>query len=417
MKRLSFLAVVLAGLPAFGQAVSTRPASGGAASRPATTTRAATTSRPASVAAPATAAKNIDKALDGLITVDVQEIPFGKLTDVLRERTQANIAVNWNAFALAGVTRETPVTLHLRDISFEQVLRALMEALPTTGTQANYTVGGNTVAITTNSELSTLVSSKLYDTTRAISYSFTTPVKGEEMVRNAAVFDAVIRAELARAGDPADAKEHSLAIKDNILVATVSERGQEFINRALNMFNQPLKVGQLAKGTQFTSDAKKATDAYKAFLASPAAVAPAVLAKEPAKYRQFNTALLPGAAAELAKEKPDIGVAINDGGVLLLGPKAAIRARTVLAIYDLRDVMKKLTAKTKITPVPPQADFQFAITQVLQTSIVPEGDMWGTGEDLGKKPAVMIPYNGLLIVFATAETQRTVAGALQDMNK
>jgi hypothetical protein len=38
-------------------------------------------------------------------------------------------------------------------------------------------------------------------------------------------------------------------------------------------------------------------------------------------------------------------------------------------------------------------------------------------EDLGKKAAVMVPYNGLLIVFGTAEVQRTVAAGLQDMNK
>ena len=415
MKRVFFVASLLLASVGFGQSLATsRPTT---TSRPAAATRAASASSAGAASRPTTAAKNIDKALEGLITVDAQEMPLGKLVDLLRERTQANIAVNWNAFALASVTRETPVTLHVKDVAFEQVLRALMEAVPATGTQANYTVGGNTIEITTNGELSTVIASKLYDVTRAISYSFTTPVKPEEMLRNAAIFDAVIRAELARAGDPPDAKDHSLAIKDNVLVATVSERGQEFINRALNMFNQPLKVGQLAKGTQFTSDAKKAADAYKAFTASSAAVAPFRLAVEPQKYRQFNSALLPGAAKELVKDNPDIGVAINDGGILLLGPQAAIRARTVLAIYDLRDVMKKLTAKTKITPVPPQSDFQVAVVQVLQTSIKPEGDVWGTGDDLGKKPAIMIPYSGLLIVFATAETQRTIAGALQDMNK
>jgi hypothetical protein len=273
------------------------------------------------------------------------------------------------------------------------------------------------VEITTNSELATLISSKLYDVTRAITYSFNTPLKGEEMLRNAAIFDTVIRAELVRAGDPPDAKGHSLVIKDNTLAATVSERGQGFINRALNMFNQPLKAGQLAMGTQFTAAAKRTSDAYKAFLASRAAVTPAVMAKDPPQYRQFNIALLPGTTEELAKDKPDIGAAISDGGVLLLGPRAAMRARTVLAVYDLRDVTKKLAAKTRITPAPPPGDFQAAIVQILQTSIPPEGDTWGGGDELGKKPAVMIPYNGLLIVFAMAETHRTIAGALQDMNR
>jgi len=75
-------------------------------------------------------------------------------------------------------------------------------------------------------------------------------------------------------------------------------------------------------------------------MASPAAVAPAVMAKEPQKYSvsggagagagmggggKFNIALLPGTAEELAKDKPDITAAINDGGVLLLGPRAVMQ--------------------------------------------------------------------------------------------
>jgi hypothetical protein len=141
-----------------------------------------------------------------------------------------------------------------------------------------------------------------------------------------------------------------------------------------------------------------------------------MMAKDPGKYGQFNIALLPGTTAELAKAKPDIDLAINDGGVLLLGPRAAIRERTSLAIYDLQDVMKKIVAKSKIKDAS-SADVETAIIHVLQTGIEPEGDTWGGIDDLGKKPAIMIPYKGLLIVFATAETHRTIAGALQDMNK
>jgi hypothetical protein len=402
MKRLAFVVALLAASVAPGQ---TLPGTRGAASRAATASRAPAGPR------------NVEDALDAAITLEAQAMPWETLTDLLRERTRTNLAVNWTAFAAAGITRETPITLHLKGVTFEQALRTLMEVLPTKGTQANYTVAENTIEITTNSELATLISSKMYDATRAISYSFTTPLKAEEMLRNAMIFDAVIRAELARAGDPPDAKGHSLVIKDNTLAATISERGQGYINRALNMFNQPLKVGQLAMGTQYTAAGKRTADAYKAFMASRGAVSPAVMARDPEKYPQFNIAVLPGTAEELARDKPEIGTAINDGGVLLLGPRGALGARTLLAIYDLRDVTKRLAAKTKINPTPPPADFQAAIHKILQDGIKPEGGTWGGGEDLGKKPAVMIPYNGLLIVFATAETHRTIAGALQDMNK
>jgi hypothetical protein len=132
---------------------------------------------------------------------------------------------------------------------------------------------------------------------------------------------------------------------------------------------------------------------------------------------RFNLAVLPGTAEELKKEKPDMSAAINDEGVLLLGPRGVIGARTMLAVYDLRDLMKKILAKSKIVPAPGGAEAQAAIVQVLQGMIKPEGEAWGGGEDLGKKASVMVPWNGVLIVFATAEAQRTVAGALQDMNK
>ena len=55
-------------------------------------------------------------------------------------------------------------------------------------------------------------------------------------------------------------------------------------------------------------------------------------------------------------------------------------------------------------------------------TVKPDGG-WGTADDLGKmneaggKPSIMIPYNGLLIVFATPEIHRTVAAGLVEMNK
>jgi hypothetical protein len=104
--------------------------------------------------------------------------------------------------------------------------------------------------------------------------------------------------------------------------------------------------------------------------------------------------------------------------VLLIGPAPAIRARTLLAVYDLRDIIKKLNAKNKIQPSPTAAEYQAAIVQVIQGGLKPDRTgAWGSLAELGKATSVMIPYNGLLIVFATAETHRGVAGALQDLGK
>ena len=73
-------------------------------------------------------------------------------------------------------------------------------------------------------------------------------------------------------------------------------------------------------------------------------------------------------ADELAKDKPDLSTATNDAGVLLVGPRTVMRARTSLAIYDLRDVMKKLAAKTKKTKTKPRATRATAAAPPRRTS-------------------------------------------------
>ena len=264
----------------------------------------------------------------------------------------------------------------------------------------------------------------MYPVTLATTYTLAAAITPEEQAKNAALLEKVLRTELARAGEPMDAKGHDLTFKNNTLSATVSERGQTVVKRAMTMFNAPIKLGQLASGTQLTAQAKKAQDAYKAFMAGPNKATPVQMAQNPKKYLgQFNIALLPGAQEEItmavaAGVPPELEMAISDGGVLLIGPRQAIRSRTSLAIYDLRDVIKKVNAKNKIQPAPTAADYQTAIVTVVHDGLKPDRDgTWGQAGDLGKATSVMIPYNGLLIIFATAETHRAVAAALQDIGK
>jgi hypothetical protein len=420
MRRVVLVGLLMVSAAVFGQGVtSSRP--GTVSSAPSSSVGAtARRSVPATLGAGGAVLpgpRNIEVALSSAITVDVQDLPLEKLYEQLRQVTQTNLVVNWNAFAEAGVRRDMPVTLHLKNVPYEQVVRTLVEVLPTKETRANYTVDENTLEITTNAELAIGNESHMYDMGRAFAYSFNAKPTAEEVGRNGVLVMTVLHAELTRAGDQPDAHGHSMEVKASMLSATASERGQGIINRTVNMFNAPLKVGQLASGTQLTAAAKRTQEAYKAFLAAPGAVTPEVMARVPEKYPQFNIALLPGTKEELGKEKPEMGAVVNDGGVLLLGPREAIGGRTSLAVYDLRDLIKKMAGKSKLKPVPGAGEFQAAIVELLQRNIKPEGAGWGGVEDLGKKAAVMVPYNGLLIVFGTAEVQRTVAAGLQDMNK
>ena len=55
------------------------------------------------------------------------EVPLQDAIDHVREATSANIHVNWRALELLNVTRETTVSLNLRDVTARRALRALLD--------------------------------------------------------------------------------------------------------------------------------------------------------------------------------------------------------------------------------------------------------------------------------------------------
>jgi hypothetical protein len=384
----------------------TAPASRGAATVPAATTRPIP--------------KNLDRTLQDLITLDASKTKAGEFIDALRRITQTNIVVNWNALAAGGVTRDVPVTLHVRDVSYEAVVHALMEMLPARKAGgANFSVEDNILEITTNAELGKAPEFRLRDVDRALSYSFAAAVSPQEKELNGTVLEKVLAAEMARAGEPADAR-HALSIKEGSLAASVSDRGLSVLDRAIADFNQPVKLGQVAGGTQLTAPAKRAAEALKTAGVTPADY-PAIARNPDAFKGKISFALLPGTADELAKASPLIDGAITDGGILLVGPREAILGRTLFAVYDLRDVIKRIAARNKLTPAPTPAEVQSAVVQILQTTLKPgPGAAWANADELARNPraSALIPaYGGILAVFATPETHRAIAGALQDMAK
>lgn len=101
MRRLIAL-LIIASLPAFCFAQSTQPA-------PASDTRTALTR------------KLPDLKLNGATLADT--------IDFIRDVTALNIHVNWKALELLNVTRQTPITLQLHDVSANVVLRTLVSEL------------------------------------------------------------------------------------------------------------------------------------------------------------------------------------------------------------------------------------------------------------------------------------------------
>ncbi len=372
--------------------------------------------------------KNLEFMLQAVITVD-SDSTLAEFMEYLRKVTQTNIVMNWNALRAAGITRQTQVSLHLKDVPYEHVVRTLVEILPYTGTKANFTVGDNTLELTTNAELGKGNDTALYDLTRASSYTGSIanpPVVAAQAQRaeNAKLLEQVLRAELVRAGEPLDAKGHELKLKETVLSATVSERGQSVLERSVNMLNQPIKLGAAPPGAQVTVQVRKAQEAIKSITGEDPRMPLQNIAANAANHPAgLNAVALPG-TAEAGKADPgSISYVITEAGVVLIGPAEALRARRMLGVYDLRDVIRRLNARNTKKSQPTPAEFQTAIVSVLKEKVpFAEAGGWGEAAELQKNGAdkglgIMIPYNGLLIVFAPADVHRTIGAGLQDMAK
>jgi hypothetical protein len=62
-----------------------------------------------------------------LTEVKFTAIPLSDAIDYLRDVTGANIHVNWRALELLNVTRQTPVSLRLNDVTMRRVMKSLLD--------------------------------------------------------------------------------------------------------------------------------------------------------------------------------------------------------------------------------------------------------------------------------------------------
>ena len=84
--------------------------------------------------------------------LNFQAIPFSDAIDFLRDVTGMNINVNWQVFEAAGIDRNTPITIRLRDVTIEQALRQLLRQAGGGNIPLVFSLDGNIVVITTLEE-------------------------------------------------------------------------------------------------------------------------------------------------------------------------------------------------------------------------------------------------------------------------
>lgn len=95
-----------------------------AARQPASAPAAEPTSQPVAVPPDIATRQKLQRPV---AAVDFNEQPLEKVIGWLRDATEANIVVNWKALEAVGVEKNTPVTLPLRNVSFETVLKNVLK--------------------------------------------------------------------------------------------------------------------------------------------------------------------------------------------------------------------------------------------------------------------------------------------------
>ncbi len=97
-------------------------------------------------------------------SVSVQQQPFDDVVNLLRRETGANIVVNWNALANAGVQKQTPISLQLSNVPFKKVLSlVLQQAAGSGGTPLGYSIEQGVITISTRDSLALQQQIKIYD--------------------------------------------------------------------------------------------------------------------------------------------------------------------------------------------------------------------------------------------------------------
>ena len=104
------------------------------------------------------------KGLQALIgSVDYQDDSLSEVLDDLREKSGANIVANWQSLSSAGIDKNTPVSLKLKNVSAGRILKAVAQNLSNSWSPVSYVEHGGIVIIATAKDLARIIDTRVYD--------------------------------------------------------------------------------------------------------------------------------------------------------------------------------------------------------------------------------------------------------------
>src|SRR5687767_4930104 len=95
-------------------------------------------------------------------SVNFRDVNLGDALDFIRDVSAANIHVNWKALDKAGVTRETPINLQVRQVSVGKVLNLILSDASDT-VKLGWTLDDGVIEISTTEALDRQTEIKVYE--------------------------------------------------------------------------------------------------------------------------------------------------------------------------------------------------------------------------------------------------------------
>jgi hypothetical protein len=341
-----------------------------------------------------------DDSLDTVISIDWQHTPLEQVVEDLRKSTRTNLVVNWPALAAAGITRQTPVTLHLKAVPYEAVVRSVLRVLAPQEQGLNYVVGENALEITTNAALGNAPDVHLYPVGPLLQKKLVAP-SPDILAQRAATLMETLHAALRIAGESAS----SFTLNDGLLAVNTSPRGHTVLQHMLTQLESPLARNTVLPAAAESVRAKHTIELLKSLADSAGKVPLAALATTPSA---MNVLMLPGARAHMGQSGAPLDDLIDEAGIVEIGTPDEIARRTLPSVYDLSDLLRRRMLRSHAAL---EEEFPRVIAE-LQTQL--PGVNWGP---LRTSLCSMTPYAQELIVFAPATLHRQIAAALQTMYK
>jgi hypothetical protein len=140
----------------------------------------------AAVAPPADSAATQRKLAEKAPEINFSTMPFSDTVDYLRDVTDLNFFVNWRALEAAGVDRNAPVTVRLKNVPFEQALRYILRDAGGESVKLDIAVVDGVVNISTADELAADSKVRVYNVARLLKQMPSTLPSNaaEEVTRN-----------------------------------------------------------------------------------------------------------------------------------------------------------------------------------------------------------------------------------------